>query len=164
MPLYERVRGLEGSWEDLVRVDELSELWRSHWDVALIEGSNTDDFDEGSLPELLDGSEFDERDQNFEDRQTGLDASGLIYYPEDTCSVWWDSFRVSFKSARAAETTREVRDTSEQGRLGFVEGGTPPDRFRCLERIVWLLRWLVPQCLALSILEDLACPRCGWCW
>jgi hypothetical protein len=41
----------------------------------LIEGSDTDDFDEGSLPELLDGSDFNERDQNFEDRQTELDAS-----------------------------------------------------------------------------------------
>jgi hypothetical protein len=41
MPLYERVRGLEGSWEDLVRVDKLSELWRSRWDVALIDSSDS---------------------------------------------------------------------------------------------------------------------------
>jgi hypothetical protein len=51
--------------EDLVRVDELSELWRSHWDAVMIEGSDTDDCDDGSLPELLDGSDFDERDQDF---------------------------------------------------------------------------------------------------
>jgi hypothetical protein len=24
--------------------------------------------------------------------------------------------------------------------------------------------WLVPHCLALSILDELACPRCGSCW
>jgi hypothetical protein len=82
--MYERVRGLEGSWEDLVRVDELSEEWRSRWDVALIDSSDSDDSHDGSLPELLDGSDRDESDQDFDARQLGLDASGLIHYPEDT--------------------------------------------------------------------------------
>jgi hypothetical protein len=68
MPLYERVRGLEGAWEDLVRVDKLSELRRSRWDVALIDSSTSDDSDDGSLPKLLDGSDCDERDQDLEDR------------------------------------------------------------------------------------------------
>jgi hypothetical protein len=84
MPLYERVRGLEGSWEDLVRVDELSEEWRSRWDVALIDSSDSGDSDDESLPELLDGSDRDESDQDSDARQLGLDASGLIHYPEDT--------------------------------------------------------------------------------
>jgi hypothetical protein len=68
MPLYERVRGMEGAWKGLVRVDKLFDLWRSHWDVALIEGSDTNDCDDGSLPELLDGSDYDERDEDLDDR------------------------------------------------------------------------------------------------
>jgi hypothetical protein len=43
MPLDRHVRGLEGSWEDSVRVDELSEEWRSRRDVAWIDGSESDD-------------------------------------------------------------------------------------------------------------------------
>jgi hypothetical protein len=34
------------------------------------------------LPPLLDGSDFDEQDLG--DRQLGLDAAGLIHYPDDT--------------------------------------------------------------------------------
>jgi hypothetical protein len=130
MPLYERV---EGSWEDLVRVDELSELWRSRWDVALIDSSDSDDSDDGSLPELLDGSDRDERDQDFDDRQLGPDASGLS---EGHCSVWWDSFRVGFESARAFEAPGGVQDLSESGGLWIVSGCTPTDRLRDLQRVV----------------------------
>jgi hypothetical protein len=42
------------------------------------DSSTSDDSDDGSLPELLDGSDCDERDQDLEDRQLGLNASGLI--------------------------------------------------------------------------------------
>jgi hypothetical protein len=77
-PFDRRVRGLEGSWEDSVRIDELSEEWRSPRDVAWIDGS---DFD-NSLPLLIDGSDFDEQD--LDDYQIGLDATGLIHYLEDT--------------------------------------------------------------------------------
>jgi hypothetical protein len=81
MPLDRRVRGLEVSWEDSVVVDELYEEWRSRRDVAWIDGNDSDD-SEGSLPPLTDGSDLDEQDLG--DRQLGLDAAGLIYYPEDT--------------------------------------------------------------------------------
>jgi hypothetical protein len=78
MPLDRHVRGLEVSWEDSVVVDELSKEWRSRRDVAWIDGSDSDD-SEGSLPPLIDGSDLD-----LGDRQLGLDAAGLIHYPEDT--------------------------------------------------------------------------------
>jgi hypothetical protein len=81
MPLDRHVQGLEGSWEESVRVDELSEEWRSRRDVAWIDGSGPDD-SEGSLPLLIDGSEDDEQD--LDDRQIGLNAAGLIHYLEDT--------------------------------------------------------------------------------
>jgi hypothetical protein len=81
MPLDRHVRGLEVSWEDSVVVDELSEEWRSRRDVAWIDGCDPDD-SEGSLPPLIDGSDLDEQDLG--DRQFGLDAAGLIHYPEDT--------------------------------------------------------------------------------
>jgi hypothetical protein len=50
MPLGRHVWNLEGSWEDSVRIDELSEEWRSRQDVARIDGSDSDDLPEGSLP------------------------------------------------------------------------------------------------------------------
>jgi hypothetical protein len=81
MPFDRRVQGLEVSWEDSVLVDELSEEWRSRRDVAWIDGSDSDD-SEGSLPPLIDGSDLDEQDLG--DCQLGLDAAGLIHYPEDT--------------------------------------------------------------------------------
>jgi hypothetical protein len=81
MPLDRRVRGLEESWEDSVWLDELSEEWWSRTDVAWVNGSNSDDT-EGSLPALLDGLDLDEQDLG--DRQLGLDATGLIHYPDDT--------------------------------------------------------------------------------
>jgi hypothetical protein len=83
MPLGRHVRDLEGSWEDSVRIDELSEEWRSRQDVARIDGS--DDLSEGSLPALLDDSDADgPEEQTLEDLGLGLDAAGLISYPEDT--------------------------------------------------------------------------------
>jgi hypothetical protein len=85
MPLGRHVRDLEGSWEDSVRIDKLSEKWRSRQDVARIDGSDSDDSSEGSLPALLDGSDADRpEDQSLEDLDLGLDTAGLISSPEDT--------------------------------------------------------------------------------
>jgi hypothetical protein len=112
MPLFERVQGLEGSWEDLVRIDELSELWRSRCDVALIDGSDSDDSDDGYLPALLDGSDCDERDQDFEDEDLRivLDALGLIQYPEDTLVYGGISY-VSVLSPQELLRRREEYET-----------------------------------------------------
>jgi len=49
MPLDRHVRGLEGSWEDSVGQDELSEEWRGRQDVALIEGSDSEASDSSSI-------------------------------------------------------------------------------------------------------------------
>jgi hypothetical protein len=85
MPLGRQVRDLKGSWEDSFRIDELSEEWRSRQDVARIDGSDSDDSSEGSLPALLDGSDADRPEgQGLEDLGFGLDAAGLISYPDDT--------------------------------------------------------------------------------
>ena len=68
MPLGRHVRDLEGSWEDSVRIDELSEEWRSRQDVARIDGSDSDDSSDGSLRSLLDGSDADgPKEQSLED-------------------------------------------------------------------------------------------------
>jgi hypothetical protein len=85
MPLERHIRDLEGSWEDSVRIDELSEEWRSCLYFARIDGSDSDDSSKGSLPALLDGSDTDgPEEQSIEDLGLGLDAAGLISYPEDT--------------------------------------------------------------------------------
>jgi hypothetical protein len=163
MPLYERVRGLEGSWEDLVRVDELSELWRSRGDVALIDSSDSDDSDDGSLPELLDGSDRDERDQDFDDRQLGLDASELIHYPEDTVGYGG----IPFGSVLSPQELLRQREEYET-RLNWEDFGlcwvVHPHIASVIYRGLFGHYWLVPHCLALSVFDVLACPRCGSRW
>jgi hypothetical protein len=163
MPLYERVRGLEGSWEDLVRVDELSEEWRSRWDVALIDSSDSDDSDDGSLPELLDGSDRDERDQDFDARQLGLDASGLIHYPEDTVVYGGIPFGsvLSLQELLRQREEYETRLNREDFGLHWV---VHPQLASVIYRGLFGHSWLVPHCLALSVLDVSACPRCGSCW
>jgi hypothetical protein len=85
MPLGRHVRDLEDSWEDSVRIGKLFEKWRSRQDVARIDGSDSDDSSEGSLPALLDGSDANgPEEQSLEDLGLGLDAAGLISYPENT--------------------------------------------------------------------------------
>ena len=60
MPLDRHVRGLEGSWEDSVGQDKLSEEWQSRRDVALIKGSDLETSDSSSIPPLIDGSDLDD--------------------------------------------------------------------------------------------------------
>jgi hypothetical protein len=163
MPLYERVQGLEFSWEDLVCVDELSELWRSRWDVALIDGSDSDDLDDGSLPALLDGSDCDELDQDFKDLQIGLDASGLIHYPEDTVVYGGIPFG-SVLSPQELLRRREEYET-HLNREGFgLSRMVHPQIVSIVYRGLSGHSWLVPQCLALSVLDKLDCPTCAACW
>jgi hypothetical protein len=96
MPLERHVRDLEGSWEGSVRIDELSEEWQSRQDVARIDGSDSEDSSEGSLPALLDGSEADgPKEQSLEDLGLGFDAAGLISYPEDTVVYGRIPFRLA---------------------------------------------------------------------
>jgi hypothetical protein len=76
MPLERHVWDLEGFWGDSVRIDKLSEEWRSCKEVARIDGSDLDDSSEGSLPALLDGSDADgPEEQSLEDLGLGLDAA-----------------------------------------------------------------------------------------
>jgi hypothetical protein len=72
MPLGRHVRDLEGSWEDSLKIDELSKELRNRQDVARIDGSDSDDSSEGSLPALLDGSDADgPEEQSLEDLGLG---------------------------------------------------------------------------------------------
>jgi hypothetical protein len=163
MPLYERVRGLEGAWEDLVRVDELCELWRSHWNAVPIEGTDTDDCDDGSLPELLDGSDFNDRDQDLDDRQLGLNAAGLIRYPEDTVVYGGIPFGLVLSPLKLSLRQREeYRARLSWEALGLCQV-THPQVASVIYRGLSGHSWLVPHCLALSILDSLACPGCGSC-
>jgi hypothetical protein len=163
MPLYERVRGLEGAWEDLVRADKLSELWRSRWDVALIDSSTSDDSDDGSLPELLDGSDCDERDQDSEDRQLGLDASGLIHYPEDTV-VYGGILFGSVLSPQELLRRREEYEMHLNREAFGLSQVVHPQIASVVYRGLSGHSWLVPQCLALGVLDKLDCPTCAACW
>jgi hypothetical protein len=162
MPLERHVRDLEGSWEDSVRIDELSEEWPSCQDVARIDGSDSDDSSEGSLPAFkLDGSDADgPEEQSLEDLGLGLDAAELISYPEDTLFYG----RIPFGLALSPQELLRRREEYE-AHLNREEFG--------LTRVVHLQiastvyrgllghSWLVPQCLALSVLDSLDCPRCA---
>jgi hypothetical protein len=147
MPFERRVRGLEVSWEDSVVVDELSEEWRSRRDVAWIDGSDFDD-SEGSFTPLIDSSVLDEQDLG--DRQLGLDAAGLIHYPEDTVVYGRIPFGNGCEPVRAFETMRGVRGSSESRSFVIMLGCAPTSRFCDLQRAARLL----VACSSLLGIED----------
>jgi hypothetical protein len=160
MPFARRVRGLEVSWEDSVVVDKLSEEWRSRRDVAWIDGSDFDD-SEGSLPPLIDGSDLDEQDLG--DRQLGLDAVGFIHYPEDTVVYGGIPFGTVVSPLELLRQREEYEAHLNQEALGLC-WVVHPQVASVIYRGLLDYSWLVPHCLALSILEDLVCPTCGLCW
>jgi hypothetical protein len=155
MPLDRRVRGLEGSWEDSLRVDELSEEWRSRRDVAWVDGSDSDD----SLPLLIDGSDLDE--QNLDDRQIGLDAAGLIHYPEYTVVYGGIPFGVVLSPSELLRQREEYKTHLNREFFGLC-WVVHPQIASVIYRGSFGHSWLVPHCLALSILDELACPRSVW--
>jgi hypothetical protein len=157
MPLDRYVRGLEGSWEDFVRVDELSEEWQSRRDVAWIDGSNYGD----SLPLLIDGSDLDGHD--LDDRQIGPNAAGLIHYPKDTVVYGEIAFGVALSPLKHFRQQEEYETHLNREAFGFC-WVVHPQIASVIYKGLFGHSWLVPHCLALSIVEELACPRCGLCW
>jgi hypothetical protein len=160
MPLDRRVQGLEESWEDSVGLDELSEEWRSRRDVAWIDGSDSDD-SEGSLAPLLDGLNPDEQD--IGDRRLGLDPAELIHYLDDTVvygGIPFGSVLSPLELLRRREEYEVLRDWEALALCWVVH----PQVAFVIYRGLLYYSWLVPHCLALSTLEDLACPTCGLCW
>jgi hypothetical protein len=152
MPLDRHVRGLEGSWEDSVRVDKLSEEWRGRRNVAWIEGSNSD----GSLPALIDGSDLDEQD--LDDRQLGRDAAGRIYYPDDTVVYGGIPFGVALSPSELLRQREEFETHMNREFFGLCPV-VHPQIASVIYRGLVGHSWLVPHCLALSILDELACPQ-----
>jgi hypothetical protein len=160
MPFDRRVRGLKESWEDSVGLDGLSEEWRDRRDVAWIDGSDSDD-SEGSLPPLLDGSDPDEQDLG--DRQLGLNAAGLIHYLDDTVVYGGIPFGSVLSPLELLRRREEYEVLRNREALGLCWVVHPQVAFVIYR---WSLdySWRVPHCLALSVLEVLACPTCGLCW
>jgi hypothetical protein len=157
MPFDRHVRGLEGSWEDSVRVDKLSEEWWSCREVVWIDGSDSDD----SLPLLIDGSDLDEQD--LDDHQIGLNAAGLIHYPEDIVVYGEIPFGVALSPSELLRQ-REEYETHLNREAFKLCRVVHPQIASVIYRGLFGHSWLVPHCFALSILEELACPRCESCW
>jgi hypothetical protein len=141
-------------------VDELSEQCRSRRDVAWIDGSDYDDC-EGSLPPLIDGSDLDEQDLG--DRQLRLDAAGLIHYPEDTVVYRGIPFGSVLSPLELLRQREEYEGHLNREALGLC-WVIHPQVASVIYRGSLDYSWLVPRCLALSILKDLVCPTCGLCW
>jgi hypothetical protein len=147
MPLDRHVQGLEVSWEDSVVVDELSEEWQSRRDVAWIDGSDSDD-SEGSLPPSIDGPDLDEQDLG--DRQLGLDAAGLIHYPEDTVVYGGIPFGSVLSPLELLRQREEYEAHLNHEALGLC-WVVHPQVASVIYRGSLDYSWLVPHCLALSI-------------
>jgi hypothetical protein len=113
MPLDRHVRGLEGSREDSVWVDELSDEWRSRRDVAWTDGSDSDD----SLPLLIDGLDLDEQD--LDDHQIGLNAARWIHYPEDTVAYGGIPFEVALSPSELLRQQEEYETHLNQEAFGL---------------------------------------------
>jgi hypothetical protein len=110
------------------------------------------------LPPLLDGSDLDEQDLG--DRQLGLDTAGLIHYLHDTVVFGAIPFG-SVLNPLELLRRREVLRNWEALILCWV---VHPQVASVIYRGSLDYSWLLPHCLALSILEVLACPTCGLCW
>lgn len=164
MPLGRHVRDLEGSWEDSVRIDELSEEWRSRQDVARIDGSDSDDSSDGSLPALLDGSDDEgPEEQSLEDLGLGLDAAGLISYPDDTVVYSRIPFGLALSPQELLRRREEYGTHLNREEFGLTRV-VHPQIASVVYRGLSGHSWLVPHCLALSILDSLDCPRCTAAW
>jgi hypothetical protein len=164
MPLRRHVWDLKGSWEDSVRIDELSEEWRSRLDVARIDGSDSDDSSEGSLPALLDGSDTDgPGEQSLEDLGLGLDAAGLISYPEDTVVYNRIPFGLALSPRELLRRREEYEVHLNREEFGLTRV-VHPQIASVVYRGLLGHSWLVPHCLTLSALDSLDCPRCAAAW
>jgi hypothetical protein len=164
MPLGRHVRDLEGSWEDSVRIDELSEERRSRQDLARIDGSDSDDSSVGSLPALLAGSDADgPEEQTLEDLGLGLDAAGLISYPEDTVVYGRIPFGLALSPQELLRRREEYGTHLSREEFGLTRV-VHPQIASVVYRGLSGHSWLVPHCLALSILDSLDCPRYAAAW
>jgi hypothetical protein len=164
MPLERHVRNLEGSWEDSVRIDKLSEEWRSHQDVARIDGCDLVDSSEGSLPALLDGSNADgPKEQSLEDLGSKVDAAGFVSYLENTVGYGWIPFGLALSPHELLRRREEYEAHLKREEFGLTRVVHPQ-----IASVVYkgLLghSWLVPHCFALSVLDSLDCPRCAAAW
>jgi hypothetical protein len=137
---------LEESWKDSV---ELSEEWRSRRDVAWIDGSDSDEC-EGSLSPLLDGSDLDEQDLG--DRELGLDPAGLIHCPDDTVVYGGIPFGSVLSPLELLRRREEYEVLPNWEALGLCWIVHPQVAF-VIYRGSLDYSWLVPHCLALSILK-----------
>jgi hypothetical protein len=159
MPLGRHVRDLEGSWEDSVRIDELSEEWRSRQDVARIDGSDSDDSSEGSLPALLAGSDADgPEEQSLEDLGLGLDAAGLISYPDDTVVYGRIPFGLALSPQELLRRREEYGTHLSREEFGLTRV-VHPQIASVVYRGLSGHSWLVPHCLALSIFGQFRLPQ-----
>jgi hypothetical protein len=109
----------------------------------------------------LDRSDLDE--QGLEDRQIGLDAAGLIHYPEDTVVYGGIPFKVALSPSELLRQREEYETHLNREAFGLC-WVVHPQIASVIYRGLFGHSWLVPHCLALTVLDELACPRCGSCW
>jgi hypothetical protein len=115
------------------------------------------------LPDLLDGSDSDELDQDFEDRQLGLDAAGLIHYPDDTVAYGGIPFG-SVLSPQELVRRREEYETLLNRESFGLTWVVHPQVASVVYRGLSGYSWLVPHGLTLSVLDTLDCSRCAAHW
>jgi hypothetical protein len=158
MPPDGHVRGLEVPWEDLLAFDELSEAWRDRRLVAVIDGSDSDDSEDDSMPLLIDdpGVVVDDYGQRSSvDRALHFGATEEIYHFEGLVAQEGFAFG-SALSPQQALWAREhhAKPTREDFGLSWV---VQPQITSVIYRGQTGHSWLVPQCLPLGILEYLEC-------
>jgi hypothetical protein len=100
----------------------------------------------------------------LEDRQLGLDALGLIHYPEDTVVYGGISFGVALSPQELLRRQKEYEthlNREDFGLCWVVHRQIASVIYRGLTGH----SWLIPHCLTLSVLDELECPECeACCW
>jgi hypothetical protein len=116
------------------------------------------------LPALLDGSDADgPEEQSLEDLGLGLDAAGLMSYPGDTVVYGRIPFGLALRATGAFERREEYEAFLNKEEFGLSRV-VHPQKPSVVYRGLLGHSWLVFQCLALSVLESLDCPRCAAVW
>ena len=110
------------------------------------------------MPPLLDGSDPDEQDLG--DRQLGLDAAGQIHYPDDTIVYGGIPFGLVLSPLELLRRREEYEVLQNWEALGLC-WVVHPQVASVIYRGSLDYSWLVPHCLALSILEFSHAPHVG---
>jgi hypothetical protein len=113
---------------------------------------------------LLDDLDADgPEEQSLEDLGLGLDAAGLISYPEETVVYGQIPFGLALSPHELFRRREEYEAHLNREEFGLARV-VHPQIASIVYRGLLGHSWMVPHCLAASVLDSLDYPRCAAAW